>query len=380
MGTAHGRQQFEHYYSMAGETINEGALDFRLHQIDLNSPVSNPATSQGSPGEFKDGYLKNRYPQDVRPVGEEVPRDPQLSNVPHVTTAQMIYADYPNDNREYGNPVSRDYFRDEESTAKEIYQEVLDAHEQVMNALDAHTDPNILSEKFIWGNQKNLGTPTLHRTLEIEVLNAMSRGDAHTAYELAAEIQKKFIQTDDSAQSERNLRYLSIQALAFFTQVLLNLGISVELAFFLLDFFNKQINALRSVNSLIAYHNHILQVYLYQVQKHRERNFSPPIQRAVNYVRQNTKDRLTLANIAKHAEVHPNYLSQKFSQEVGVTLSQFIGNERMSSIKSYLVETDIPLSEIAKRFNFSSNSYFSTYFRKHTNMSPSQYRKEHRKF
>lgn len=300
-------------------------------------------------------------------------------NVSHETTAEKTSGAYPKPQDEYEEHILHD-FPPDEGDAMEAYKDVLDIHEQVVRALESLTDPGILSEKFVWDDGKNQEKPVMHRALEIEVLNAMSRGDAHTAYELTAEIQKNFIRTDDSAQSERNLRYLSVQALAFFTQVLLNLGISVDLAFFLLDFFNKQINALRSVNSLLAYQNHMLQVYLNQVQKHRERNFSPPIQRAVNYVRQNTKHRLSLGQIARHAEVHPNYLSQKFSQEVGVTLSQFIGNERMSSIKSYLVETDMPLSEIAHRFNFSSNSYFSTYFKKHTHMSPSTYRKEHRRY
>lgn len=346
------------------EAINDETVDFHLH--DIGNSSSNPVARQ-SPDDDSSNKSANN----------ELPPDP--STLLNESAAQMIYADFPSSDGSYGSKIHNGLKQDE-GHAKEAYQEVLVKHEEVLKALDSLTDPSILSEKFVWGDKNDVDQPVIHRTLEIEILNAMSRGDAHTVYELTAEVQKSFIKTHDNAQSERNLRYLSVQALAFFTQVLLNLGISVDLAFFLLDFFNKQINALRSANSLLAYQHHMLQVYLNQVQKHKERNYSPPIQRAVNYVRQNTKQCMTLGQIAKHAEVHPNYLSQKFSQEVGVTLSQFIGNERMSSIKSYLVETDIPLSDIAKRFNFSSNSYFSTYFRKHTNMSPSRYRKEHRKF
>lgn len=390
-------QPFDHLPSSV-EAIKEETTEFRLHQTDdisdnfgfFSNRGDNPleasediegdlhpveATEDLGLDDLEADLLQdlNHFSEDAKPQSTpDIPR--------HFTTVKMIYGEDGGEGRLRSQAIERVLPAEDEASAREAYKEVLEIHEQVLRALDSLTDPSILSEKFVWDNQGNTERPVIHRTLEIEILNAISRGDAHTAYELTSEIQKNFLMTDDSAQSERNLRYLSVQALAFFTQVLLNLGISVDLAFFLLDFFNKQINSLRSVNSLLAYQNHMLQVYLNQVQKHRERNFSPPIQRAVNYVRQNTKYRLSLGHIAKYADVHPNYLSQKFSQEVGVTLSQFIGNERMSSIKSYLVETDIPLSEIAKRFSFSSNSYFSTYFRKHTGMSPSRYRKEHRKY
>ena len=43
-----------------------------------------------------------------------------------------------------------------------------------------------------------------------------------------------------------------------------------------------------------------------------------------------------------------------------------------------MLSSDLPLSVIAEQVGFNSNSYFSTYFRQVTGLSPAQFRKKYK--
>jgi AraC-like DNA-binding protein len=52
----------------------------------------------------------------------------------------------------------------------------------------------------------------------------------------------------------------------------------------------------------------------------------------------------------------------------------YIAKIRIDKARALLVETDMDIKEIAYRLGFSNQQYFSTLFKKATNMSPSSYR------
>ena len=54
---------------------------------------------------------------------------------------------------------------------------------------------------------------------------------------------------------------------------------------------------------------------------------------------------------------------------------QFIEGERLRRAQEFLVSTDLPIKEIAKRVGFENPYHFSTRFRKRLGKSPRQYRR-----
>ena len=50
-------------------------------------------------------------------------------------------------------------------------------------------------------------------------------------------------------------------------------------------------------------------------------------------------------------------------------------NIRIKNAKQLLVDTSLPLSEIAEKTGFENGYYFSTAFKKEVGLSPSEYRK-----
>ena len=257
------------------------------------------------------------------------------------------------------------------------YQAVMERHEVLVEVLNHSVDPELLDEHQLFQstNRRLRSKDNLRiRRLEIELMHAISHGNAKSTFELSQTIYPLLMSGDSEIEVISRVRHFCLQSVAFFTKALLDLGVSIELALFLLEYFSDQIESLQSCETILAYQDKILEVYIQQVKSFREHNYSPVIQAAIRYIRHHTKDRLTLGEIAKHAGVHPNYLSQKFSKEVGMTISQFIDHERLAAIKNYLLVSELSMGEIAALFNFSSVSYFSTYFKKHLGMSPSAYR------
>lgn len=67
-----------------------------------------------------------------------------------------------------------------------------------------------------------------------------------------------------------------------------------------------------------------------------------------------------------------------FRETTGKTPIEYRNKIRFDHAAEMLVDTDMPINEIARRVGFSSNVYFCDAFKKKTSLSPSQYRKAHR--
>ena len=68
------------------------------------------------------------------------------------------------------------------------------------------------------------------------------------------------------------------------------------------------------------------------------------------------------------------YLSRRFKQEVGVTLTEYVNQKRIERAEALLKVTELPVSEVAAAVGILDGNYFSRLFRKQTGMSPSKYR------
>ncbi len=92
------------------------------------------------------------------------------------------------------------------------------------------------------------------------------------------------------------------------------------------------------------------------------------------YVIQNLARKITLEEIANMVHLAPNYCSSYFKKETGISLMQFILQERLDFAKRLLITKDLPLSKIAEKCGFEDYIYFSHAFKKQVGMSPSQYK------
>lgn len=86
---------------------------------------------------------------------------------------------------------------------------------------------------------------------------------------------------------------------------------------------------------------------------------------------------ITLDWLAKQAHISKYHLSHSFSKQYGVSPIQYLNKRRLEEARYLLANTLTSLNEISMLTGFASPSYFSQTFKRHTGLSPSDYRKAH---
>jgi AraC-like DNA-binding protein len=95
---------------------------------------------------------------------------------------------------------------------------------------------------------------------------------------------------------------------------------------------------------------------------------------AKQFIHDNSMRHLTVSEVSEHCHISPKQLNRIFQKESGQTISQYIQEQRIEMMKKQLANDDRPLYLISYELGFCDEFYFSRFFTKMTNMSPSQYR------
>jgi AraC-like DNA-binding protein len=67
-------------------------------------------------------------------------------------------------------------------------------------------------------------------------------------------------------------------------------------------------------------------------------------------------------------------LANLFSEVQGITIEHFIINHKVEKIKELMIYSDLTITEIAYKMNYSSVAHLSTQFKKVTGLPPSHFK------
>ena len=84
--------------------------------------------------------------------------------------------------------------------------------------------------------------------------------------------------------------------------------------------------------------------------------------------------RVALRAVARDVRMSYFHFSRAFKQAMGMTATNYIAERRIERAKKMLEETELPISEIALRSGFSSQSHFTTAFRRLAGATPKAFR------
>lgn len=82
-----------------------------------------------------------------------------------------------------------------------------------------------------------------------------------------------------------------------------------------------------------------------------------------------------LEELAEQLGVSEKRLSRAFRRCLDMTVFQYLRNERMRTAQRLLTQTSLSMVAISEEVGFTSAANFSTAFREHTGVSPSDYRR-----
>lgn len=100
------------------------------------------------------------------------------------------------------------------------------------------------------------------------------------------------------------------------------------------------------------------------------------VRQVQSYIQQHYDGTLSVQQLAKYVNVHPNYLQRVFRAETGMTIIHYLNQFRLDKAKMLLRETDIAMSDICEFVGINSRQYFHELFKKHTGLTPIQYREQ----
>jgi AraC family transcriptional regulator len=83
---------------------------------------------------------------------------------------------------------------------------------------------------------------------------------------------------------------------------------------------------------------------------------------------------VTLADVAQIAGVHPVHLTRVFRRHLGVSIGDYTRRLRLTWAAGRLVESDLPLAEVAVAAGFVDQSHFTRAFKRHTGLTPGRFR------
>lgn len=101
----------------------------------------------------------------------------------------------------------------------------------------------------------------------------------------------------------------------------------------------------------------------------------PMLDGMVAYMAQNLSAKMSLELLAREFHVSPSYIKRLFAQYKQMGAMRFFTGLKIEQAKKLLRERETNVSQIAEDLGYDNSSYFCNQFKKHTGMSPTEYRK-----
>lgn len=155
-------------------------------------------------------------------------------------------------------------------------------------------------------------------------------------------------------------------------------GMDPDEAFSLSDAFIRKCELLNAPQHINNLQYHMLLDYTERVEQIRRGKYPSRLALDVaNYVHRHLYETISAEDIAHALYISRPYLSLRFKEEMGETLTDFILKEKTEEAKRLLRYTDKTATMIGSYLGFSSQSHFSRVFRKYTGQTPAEYRKKY---
>ena len=102
--------------------------------------------------------------------------------------------------------------------------------------------------------------------------------------------------------------------------------------------------------------------------------YSYEISKVLDFLNKNYHNNITLKTLSETVNYSEAYLSHLFSNELGVTIIEYLNKLRIEKARIFLDTTSFKVYEIAIKVGFQNTEHFSRLFKKYVGMSPKKYK------
>lgn len=177
---------------------------------------------------------------------------------------------------------------------------------------------------------------------------------------------------DNPLRQEKNL---SIVVISIACRAAIDGGVAPQKAFSMSDVFISNIERMTQVlpiqAAVVEYEREFARA-VEQVKHDSEHNLY--VERAKEYVAEHIDESIRVVQIGEALGINENYLTGLFHKYEGITLQHYIRKEKVRQAKELLLYSSYSCSEIAALLCFSTQSHFSSAFKREVGMTPAKYR------
>ena len=216
-------------------------------------------------------------------------------------------------------------------------------------------------------------------SLENQLNNAITSGNAiqlkaiiEAAFEAAFEDGRPGVL---SLNREHQERYTFVAAAVVFSRAAVRGGVDYELACSIADVYCQKMDRTPFSSDFFSLISEMGIDFCTTVSDTNRFIYSALINNICSYIYKHTHESVSLNDLSQLSGLCTRSLSKRFIRETGQSVVDYIQLAKIDEAKVLLLYTKKSISEISAYLAFSSQSYFSSIFKKHTGYTPSEYQK-----
>lgn len=240
-----------------------------------------------------------------------------------------------------------------------------------MNLGDLISVRTVEEEKMLLGEgQKH----TPYRD-EIRLFSCVQQGDVNKLMEEISNIEASIITGKLSNDGITQYKYLAVSIVTLAVRYAIQGGLNEKMAYEISDSIIMTVDSMKSPQEILVYvASEIVRLTELVGRSKSQPIQSPHVRRCISYINENLGEKMTVNCLSDYCGISPDYLSQIFKEEIGENLSSYITGKKLERAKEMIIDR-CENREICRSLGFSSQSHFSTAFKKRYGMTPSEYRK-----
>ena len=176
-----------------------------------------------------------------------------------------------------------------------------------------------------------------------------------------------------------NLKYHLVVTISMIARLCVEAGLDMETSFQMSDHYILKMDNISTVQGVADLHDEAVLAYTAQMRAFRRQPTAKPITDCLDYIHSHIKERVSVEDLADYTGHSASYISRLFKQELNVSVSDYIREQKVERAKNLLRFSDYSMVEIANHLSFSSQSHFIQIFKNYTGMTPKKYRDTHYK-
>ena len=213
--------------------------------------------------------------------------------------------------------------------------------------------------------------------VEQELLKLVEEGNLDYKQRSARLVNMGSLANLGNGDTLRHFKNTTIIFTALCTRAAIRGGLLPEIAYSLSDMYIRSIEASQNLGEIAEVNTAMQEDFVQRVHQCRSNSeCSTQTQKCCYYIQTHLNEKITMQVLSSYVGYAETYLSRKFKQEMGLTVTEYITQQKIAFAKQLLRADDTPISDIAEQLCFSTQSYFSEQFRRVTGFTPGEYRQK----